>query len=112
MSKVKIADAFDVEEDHDLNDLLGDGKTPVKKGDQYIITSRGWVRYISGKACGNIVIPNEKIEVEGYNNENISILIYKELDKYFGLEEILEENDITKEKFVEEIEDIISDFLN
>ena len=50
-------------------------------------------------------------KAKDHDCENLAISIYHRLNSLYGLEMILDENDIDEDEFIEEIEDVLSDIL-
>ena len=50
-------------------------------------------------------------KVKEHDYENIAISIYHRLNSLYGLEMILDENEIEEDEFIEEIEDVLSDMF-
>ena len=50
-------------------------------------------------------------KAKGYDYIDIAIAIFHRLNSLYGLEMMLEEDDIDEDEFIEEIEDVLSDTL-
>jgi len=101
---VKFTKGFEIESE------LSKYKLQVKEGDKAIITRTGF-KIINGEARGKILVFNQDEQVKGIDYESISRIIYRRLNSTFSLEMYLDDEEIDKNEFVEEIEDILSDIL-
>lgn len=108
--KLLIGQEVEISEGFPLESVLAGKTVNVKKGDKGVVDSNGFIHYISGEARGKIQ-KFADVELNGYDVENISKLIYKRLDGQFGIDAMLEDNSIGKEDFIAEIEYILSDIL-
>lgn len=111
MNKYKIGEAISFSEDFEIESALGGNKLQVKAGDKGYIDSRCSVHYTSGQARGKIQSLGKEIEVNGYDHENISKMIFRRIKNEFGLAEHLEGYEISDKNVIEVIEDILSDIL-
>ena len=107
--KVKIGQEIEFKENFKI-ETFGGRKIDVKEGDKGVITSNGFIEYISGNAKGIVQKPDDA-EVEGYDCRSISKMILNRLNVVFGLEEFLENEEIDKEEIVDEIEDLLVGIL-
>lgn len=110
MKTFKIGQEVTVTEDVDIKGWGNNSKIQVKKGDKGFIDSNNHVHYISGNAEGMIQLL-KNFNIKGYDVENIVKLIFNQLNGYFGLQEILEENDIKVKDFKGEIECVLDEIL-
>lgn len=56
----------------------------IKKGDKGFVDNNSWVHYINGNARGKMV-QFKDLNVKGYDVENISKLIFNQLDVKFNI---------------------------
>lgn len=80
----------------------------VKKGDKAYIDGHGYLHYTTGESKGRMARSN--LKVEGYDYENIARMIYNKLN-YYGLDRFIEDNQVNKREFIEEIEVALIEIL-
>lgn len=107
---MKIGQEVEFKNDFKIETLITGTKLQVKKGDKALVTSRGF-KILTGEARGKINAFNERDETNGYDYENISKVIFKRLNAVYGLEMYLEDEEINKKEFIEEIEDVLTDIF-
>lgn len=105
----KIGEQIEFKKDYSVETFNG-RKLEVKKGDKAIVNSRGFIEYTSGKAKGIRQIV-DGIKVEGYDHMNISKQILKRLISGYNLEGFMEEEELSMQEFLEEIEDVLCEIL-
>jgi hypothetical protein len=106
----KIGQDITVTEDFEIQTCIGENKIQVKKGDKGYVDSNGFIHYETGKARGKIQRFKD-ITVNGYDTENIAKLIYEGLINKFYLKDFLQDYDISKKDFVNEIDYILSEIF-
>ena len=108
--KFKIGQKIEVTEDFYMEEALSDKKILVKKGDKGFVDSRGHIHYTSGNAIGKIHLL-KGLEVKEYDTENIAEMIFNRLKRVFDIDEFLNGYDISKDDFINEIDDVLMDIL-
>lgn len=103
----KIGQEVQMTEDRIVNGFSNE-KLQIRKGDKAYVDGNRFLHYTSGEAKGKIMM--SYLNVEGYDFENISKLIFERLNHY-NLDEFIEENEIDKKEFIEEIEMALLDIL-
>ena len=106
----KIGQEIVVKEDFKINATVSDKVITVKEGDKGFLDSKGFLNLITGKGRGKFV-KVDNIEVKGYDNINISKMIFNRLNSEYGLENFLEYEEISRSELIEEISDVLSDIL-
>ena len=82
------------------------GAVSIPKGNKVIIGADGLAHHIKNGMMQPLA---EDSEVKGYDARGISEYLYTHLRNRFEIDEMLENYDDTKEKFIEEIEYALSD---
>lgn len=98
----KVGQILKFTEDYYLKGL-GD-RVKIPKGKKVIIGADGFAYHTDG-----LFQPLGDAVVEGYDTEGLANYIYAKMDVSFSLNEILEENEITEEDFVSELECALED---
>ena len=95
-SHYKVGQILEYTKDHYLTGLGGRVKIP--KGRKVIIGADGFAYHTDGsfQPLGDAI-------AKGYDTEGLANYIYAKISVYFPLDEMLEENDIAEEDFVDEI---------
>lgn len=104
----KIGQEVEITEDFEF-EILSGKKVKVLNGDKAILNSRGYIKYINGNAKG--VMQKADCDLRGYDNFNIANMIYKRLEGTYKISDFLENEDISINDFIEEIEDLLLDIL-
>lgn len=107
--KVKVGEEIKFKEDFDI-ETFGGRKINVKEGDRGIVTGNGFIKHLNGNARG-MMQKIEGLDVNGYDYENISKMIFNRLNNLFGIKLMLEDEEIEHKEFIEEIQDVLSDIL-
>lgn len=107
--KFKIGQEIKIKEDFTIK-TFNDNIIVIKENDKGFLDSKGLLHLTSGKGIGKIV-KMDNMEIKGYDYENISKLIFNRLNYVFNISEFLSGEEISKEEFKEEIEDILMDIL-
>lgn len=110
LKKAKIGQEIQITEGFEIKKGVSGKKVEIKEGDRAIVNSDGLLQYISGNANG-MLQKVDSIEVDGYDHSNIAKMLYRRLDRYFGISDYLEFNEIDESRFIEEIEDVLMDIL-
>lgn len=110
MSKYRIGQIIKASKDYEIKSIIGGKEISVKENDKAVITSRGSIRYINGQAK-DMIQNYDGIELDGYAHRDISELIFKRLNNIYGIADMLEQEDISPEEIIDEIEDILIDIL-
>lgn len=108
--KNKIGQILTIEQDFVIESAIAGNVIQVKKGDKGFIDSKGLLHYSTGEARGKIQLVKDA-EMKGYDHESIATLIYKRLRNAYNLDEIIEDYDLDRDEFIDEIEDILSSIL-
>ena len=92
----KVGQILEYTKDYYLKGLGGRVKIP--KGQKVIIGADGFAYHTDGsfQPLGDAI-------AKGYDTEGLANYIYAKISVYFPLDEMLEENDIAEEDFVDEI---------
>lgn len=106
---LKVGQEIKMTKDFTLVSCLGTKVLEVKKGDKAYIDGSGFAHYTTGKARGSIQKTNA--EIRGFDYENISKIIFKRLDNSYNVDEYLDDYDIDKNEFIEEIESALVEIL-
>ena len=106
---LKIGQEVEITEDFKLESCLGTKVLEVKKGDRAYIDGNGFMHYTTGKARG--MIQKSDAEIKGFDYENISKIIYSRLNNSYNLDEFLDDYDMDKSEFTEEIENALVEIL-
>lgn len=104
----KIGQEIEMTDDFELKSILG-RTTEVKKGDRAYFDSNGFIHYITGNARG--MIQPAEAEIKGFDVYNIAKMVYNHISKQYPIDDFLEDEDIEKTDFIEEIESALSDIL-
>lgn len=108
--KLKIGQEVEITQDFEIEAELSEKKMLVKKGDKGFVDSRGRIHYTSGNAIDKIQLLKDS-EVKGYDTENIAEMIFNRLKRVFYIDEFLDVYDISKDDFINEIDDVLMDIL-
>lgn len=108
--KLKIGQEVEITQDFEIEAELSGKKVLVKKGDRGFVDSRGRIHYTSGNAIGKIQLLKDS-EVKGYDTENIAEMIFNRLKRVFDIDEFLDDYDISKDDFINEVDDVLMDIL-
>lgn len=106
---MKIGQEIIEKQEYEIEKMISKEKITIKVGDRGFADSKGNIHYTTGTGKG--VIVNYDLEVKGYDHENIAKMIYKRLNGYFRIEDLLEDEGIEVDRFIEEIEDVLMDIL-
>ena len=104
----KIGEGLEITENFEF-ETLGGRKFEVKAGDRGVLTSNGFIIYVTGEARG--CIQRADCEMEGYDNRNIAQLIYDRLDGNYGIGDMLDDEEAEIRCFIDDILDVLSDIL-
>ena len=107
---MKIGQEVEFKKDFKIETLVTGTKLQVKEGDRALVTSQGF-KILTGEAKGKINAFNGGDKTEGYDYENIAKMIYKRINGVYGIENFLDDEDISFKEFLEEIEDVLVDIL-
>lgn len=107
---MKIGEKIKFKEDFEIKTIVSEKKLQVKKGDKCIVTKDG-LKVLNGEARGKILNFHKSDKVEGYDYENIADMIFNRLNAMFGLDMYLDEEELERHDFVEEIADVLMDIL-
>ena len=110
LKKAKIGQEIKISKGFEIAKLISGKKVEINEGDRAIVNSDGLLHYISGNAKG-MIQKGYDIEVDGYDHSNIAKMIYRRLDRYFGISDYLECNEAYESRFIQEIEDVLMDIL-
>lgn len=108
--QLEIGQKMVVKENFEILTDISNTKLEVKKGDVGFIDANGMIHYLSGQARGKIHNIAD-VEVKGYDIENITELIYRQLKSDFYINDMLEDYEIDIREFKDSIEDILSEIL-
>ena len=106
---LKVGQEIVITKDFTLKSCLGTKVLEVKKGDKAYVDRNGCVHYITGQARG--MIQNVNAEINGFDYENISKIIFNRLGNIYNINELLDDYDIDKDRVIEEIEDVLIEIL-
>lgn len=106
----EIGQEIEVKEDFKINTIVSDKVITIKEGDKGFLDSCGRLNLTTGKGRGKIVKIND-IEMKGYDYENIAKMIYQRLDRVYGLENFITDEEIVLSEFTDEIEAVLSKIL-
>ena len=99
--KYKIGQILTSKEDVEIEKALSGEKVIVPKGNKIIIGADKFAHHIRN---GMIQPLQEGSEVKGYDASGIAEYLYIYLRNHFEIDDMLENYDDTKERFMEEIE--------
>ena len=102
----KIGQILTSKEDVLVEKALSGEKVIIPKGNKIIIGADGFARHIRN---GMMQPLPEDAEVKGYDVSGIAEYLYLSLRVHFEIDEMLENYDLTKKEFIEEIEYYLSD---
>ena len=102
----KIGQILTSTEDVEVEKALSNEKVIIPKGNKVIIGADKLAHHIKNGMMQPLA---EDSEVKGYDARGISEYLYTHLRNRFEIDEMLENYDDTKEKFIEEIEYALSD---
>lgn len=102
----KIGQILTSKEDVLVEKALSGEKVIIPKGNKIIIGADGFARHIRN---GMLQPLPEDAEVKGYDTEGLAEYLYLSLRPHFEIDEMLENYDLTKKEFIEEIEYYLSD---
>lgn len=97
----KIGQILTSTEDVEVEKALSDEKVIIPKGNKVIIGADGLAHHIRNGMMQPLA---EDSKVKGYDVHGISEYLYTHLRNHFEIDEMLENYDDTKEKFMDEIE--------
>lgn len=97
------------EKDFEIETVLTKTKKTIKAGDKAVVTSKGHIQYITGEAIG--MRQALGIEVKGYDHRSISKRILQRLNDVYGLEDFIEDEEISIYELLDEMEDVLMDIL-
>ena len=108
---MKLGQKVEFKNEFEIEILILQDKLKVKKGDNAIVTKSGF-KVLNGEAKGKIISFNKHDEEPSeIDYENISKLIYQNLDREYDISEFLIDCGIMKEYFMESIEEVLIDIL-
>lgn len=96
----KIGQILISKKDTEVQMALSDEKIIVPKGNKVIIGADNLAHHIRT----GMIQPLGDAEVKGYDSKGLAEYLYTYLRNHFEIDEMLEEYDDTKERFMEEIE--------
>lgn len=102
----KIGQILTSKEDVEVEKALSGDKVVIPKGNQIIIGADKLAHHIRNEMIQPL---GENIEVKGYDAAGLAEYIYKKIRNQFEIDEMLENYDDTKERFIEEIEYALDD---
>ena len=97
----KIGQILTSKEDVEVEKALSGEKVTIPKGNKIIIGADKLAHHIR---TGMMQLLPEDSEIQGYDASGIAEYLYTYLRNHFGIDEMLEGYDDTKERFIEEIE--------
>ena len=97
----KVGQILTSEEDVEVEKALSDEKVIIPKGNKIIIGADRLAHHIRN---GMMQPLPEDSEVHGYDASGIAEYLYTYLRHHFAIDEMLEDYDDTKERFMEELE--------
>lgn len=106
MAEYKIGQILTISENVEMKKALSDKPEIVKKGTEIIIGADGLAHHIFS---GNIQPISKDSVIKGYDSEGIAAYITKILSRKFPLDEMLEDYDINKSDFRDEIEYLLDE---
>ena len=96
-SHYKVGQILEFTEDYYLKGFVED-RIKIPKGKKVIIGADGFAYHTDG-----LFQPLGDAVVEGYDTEGLANYIYAKMSVYFPIDEMLEENEITEEYFMDEL---------
>ena len=102
----KVGQILTSKEDVEVEKALSGDKVVIPKGNKIIIGADNLAHHIRN---GMIQPLSEDSEVKGYDASGIAEYLYIYLRNHFNIDEMLEDYDDTKERFMEEIEYALED---
>ena len=109
INEYKIGQEIEFKADFEI-ETFRDRKIEVKKGDKAVVTSRGFITYITGNARDMRQVV-DGMTVEGYDHRNIAKMILQRLINVYNLEEFMEYEEIESKEIIDEIEDVLLEIL-
>lgn len=106
---LKIGQEIEMTEDFVIESCLGTKVLEVKKGDKGYIDGNKLIHYTTGKARG--MLQKVDVEIKGFDYENISKIIFNRLNSSYNIKEFLDDYDLDKKEFTEEIENALIEIL-
>jgi len=110
MIKHMIGEEIIIQKGFEIENALSDNRLQVKIGDKGYIDGSGFIHYITGAARGKMQKVSDVV-LEGYDCENIAKLVFQRLNNHFNIKEFLDDYEIDKKYFIDEIECALSDIL-
>ena len=104
--KYKIGQILTSKEDVEVEKELSGEKVVIPKGNKIIIGADGFAHHIRN---GMIQPLHEGSEVKGYDSNGLAEYLYMALRCCLPLDEMLEDYDLTKQEFINEIEYCLDD---
>lgn len=108
MADYKIGQILTSTEDVEIEKALSGEKVKIPKGNKIIIGADKLAHHIKN---GFIQPLTEGATVEGYDTTGIAEYLYTHLRNYYPLDEMLDENDIDRLDFEDEIECALDEIL-
>ena len=102
----KVGQILEANCDTEVEKALSGEKVVIPKGNKIIIGADKFAHHLRD---GMIQPLQKDAIVEGYDSEGIAEYLTKKLSAIFPLEEMLEDYDIEKERFEEEIDFLLDD---
>lgn len=102
----KIGQILTSKEDVEVEKALSEEKVVIPKGNKIIIGADNLAHHIRN---GMIQPLGEDATVKGYDASGLAEYLYMFLRNHFEIDEMLENYDDTKERFIEEIEYALDD---
>lgn len=111
MEKImKIGQEVKFKNDFMIETIINKVGLQVKEGDKALVTKNG-LKILNGEARGKITSFQEGEQIKGYDYSNIAKIIFRRLNGVFAIENYLDDEEISVEEFLEEIEDVLIDIL-
>jgi len=110
MNKHMIGEGIVIKKDFEIETAFNDNKLQVKIGDKGYVDGNGFIHYTTGEARGKMQKISDVV-LEGYDCENIATLVFQRLNNHFNIKEFLDDYEIDKKYFIDEIECALSDIL-
>lgn len=97
----RIGQILTSNKDIEVEKVISGEKVIIPKGNKVIVGADNFAHYIRN---GMIQTFSEGTEIKGYDTNGLAEYLYIYLRNHFYIDEMLEEYDDSKERFIEEIE--------
>jgi hypothetical protein len=105
LSKYNIGQILKYSQDVEIESIIGNKKSLIKKGTKVYIGADNFAHY----ASGNIQRLNKTDVVEGYSVKGIADWVFMWLSSEFPIDEFLDGYEISEEEFQEKIADALEE---